>query len=295
MQVRKSAALASAALPDREPGRLAAEARAALAVARKDLRILRRYPLEALNAVVQPIYQFLIPSALLGATFLVGGRAIGLEASVGTPDVPGFLILGLIVAYLIGAAFWWIGFGLKREMDQGTLEPAWLSPTAREALALGSGLTAFTVAGIGTVVVLVLGATVFGVRFPASAVVTVPALLLAVVAAVGIGLFVAGFVLLAKEPVFFVDATNFLFSTFSGVAFPVTVLPGVLKLVALVLPTTYALDLLRSHTLGARPLFSLGFEYVALGVLSVLMLVLGARFFRWADDRVRRAGTLGQH
>ena len=79
---------------------LAAEWRAALALARKELRIARRYPLNLVNEVLQPLYQFLLPSLLLGATFLVGGRAIGLESSTGTSDLAGYLFLGMIVGGL---------------------------------------------------------------------------------------------------------------------------------------------------------------------------------------------------
>jgi hypothetical protein len=74
---------------------LADELRAAWAVAKKELLITRRYPLQLVNEVMQPLYQFLLPSLLLGLTFYVGGRAIGLETSVGTDDLPGYLFLGI--------------------------------------------------------------------------------------------------------------------------------------------------------------------------------------------------------
>ena len=48
---------------------MTAELRAAWAVARKELQIVRRYPLQLINEVMQPLYQFLLPSLLLGATF----------------------------------------------------------------------------------------------------------------------------------------------------------------------------------------------------------------------------------
>ena len=51
--------------------------------------------------------------------------------------------------------------------------------------------------------------------------------------------------LMLREPNFFGDATNFAFAMISGVAFPVAVLPWFIKPVAYVLPTTYAVDLLR--------------------------------------------------
>ncbi len=261
----------------------------------KDLRILSRYPLEVVNAVLIPLYQFVLPSLLLGWTFLVGGRAVGLERSAGTADVAGFLLLGTVVSMLVVAAFWGTGFSFKREMDQGTLEPAWLSPTARETFVVGRALSAFSVAAIGGVLAILLAITVFGVRVSPAVLVALPALLLGILGVLGVAFVVSAFVLLVKEPTFFVDATDFLFNAASGVAFPITVLPGALQLVSLALPTTYALDLLRTQALAARPLFAVEWMYVALAALTAVCLYGGRAFFRWADDRVRRSGTLGHH
>jgi acetylornithine deacetylase/succinyl-diaminopimelate desuccinylase-like protein len=81
-------------------------------------------------------------------------------------------------------------------------------------------------------------------------------MLLAVVAMVGVAYGLAAIVLLIKEANFFVDATNYLFAIASGVAFPITLLPGVLQPIAYALPTTYAMDILRQHALGTRPLLT---------------------------------------
>ena len=63
------------------------EARAAWAVARKDLQVMLRYRLNAANRIVQPIYQVLIPGLLLGATFAIGGTAVGLNETAGLTAV----------------------------------------------------------------------------------------------------------------------------------------------------------------------------------------------------------------
>ncbi len=276
-------------------GAWALEARAIVAITRKDLRILTRYPLEVFNQIGQPIYQFVIPSLLLGATFAVGGRAVGLEETAGTGDVAGFLILGMLVAYLVGAAFWGIGYSFKREMDQATLEPAWLTPVARETLVLGRGLSALVLSAIGIVLMLAIAVALFGVRLSPAIVLAVPAFLLAALAVLGVAFLISSAVLLIKEPVFWVDASDALFAAASGVMFPITVLPGFLKLVSFALPTTYAIDLLRVTGLGARPLLDPVLQYAALAMLAAILLPLGRAVFAWADRRLREQGTVGQH
>lgn len=105
-----------------------AELRAAVAIARKEIRVLRRHPVQTANVVLQPLYQFLIPSFLLGSTFLVAGRAVGFRAASGTSDFAGYLFLGAFMDSLVAASFWSSAFAFRLETMAGTLEPAWVSP-----------------------------------------------------------------------------------------------------------------------------------------------------------------------
>jgi ABC-2 type transport system permease protein len=273
----------------------AAELRAAVAVARKELRVARRYPLQLVNEVLQPLYQFLLPSLLLGATFLVGGRAIGLESVTGTADLAGYLFLGTVVGGLVSAAFWEMAFGLKREMDAGTLEPTWLTPTRPDTVVLGRALSGLVIAGGASAVLVCIGLALFGATVGQGLLLALPALAIAAVSMIGVGYLVASAVLLIREPNFFVDATNFLFAVVSGVAFPVLVLPALVQPIAYLLPTTYAVDLLRVYALGTRPLLDPALEWGALVVLAGLTIWIGRVAFRRTERRMRVRGTLGQH
>lgn len=274
---------------------LRAELRAAGAIAAKEIRIARRYPLNLANEVLQPLYQFLIPSLLLGATFAVGGRSLGLEASTGTGDLAGFLFLGIVVGALVGAAFWDIAFSFKREMDAGTLEPAWLTPTRPETVVVGRALSAVAIGGSATLVLVGIGVVFFGAQLGLGIALALPAIVLAGFSMLGIGYLIASAVLLIREPNFFVDAVNFLFLMASGMAFPVTVLPIFVRPVAYLLPTTYALDLLRHLGLGTEPLLPPLLEWAALVLFAVLTIVAGRWVFLRTEHRMRIRGTLGQH
>lgn len=277
----------------REPFR--AEARAAWALARKELLIARRYPLQLVNEILQPLYQFLLPSLLLGATFFVGGRALGLETVAGTSDLAGYLFLGMIIGGLVATAFWEMAFGLKREMDAGTLEPAWLTPTRPETLVLGRAISGLIVSTLSSAALVAIGMLVFGASVAGGILLALPALVLAAFSMVGVGYLVASAVLVIREPNFFVDSTNFLFMIFSGVSFPVVVLPLFIRPIAYLLPTTYAVDLLRVYALGTRPLVDPILEWAALLGFAVVMIALGRAVFLRTEHRMRVRGTLGQH
>ena len=271
------------------------ELKAAWAVARKELQIARRYPLNLVNEVLQPLYQFLLPSLLLGLTFYVGGRAVGLEATTGTDDLAGYLFLGTVVGGLVGAAFWDMAFGLKREMDAGTLEPTWLTPTRPDTAVLGRAISGGILSAIASVILVALGAVVFGADLAAGMLAGLPALVLASISMIGIGYLVASAVLMIREPNFMVDATNFIFAMLSGVAFPITVLPPVIQPFCYLLPTTYAIDLLRYYALGTIPLLPPPVEWLALIILAPATVMVGRWVFLRTEHRMRVLGTTGQH
>jgi ABC-2 type transport system permease protein len=271
------------------------EARAAWAIARKELRITLRYRLKAVNRIAQPIYQVLIPGILLGATFAVGGEAVGLAESAGTTDIAGYLFLGMLALTLAAAGFWDVALSVKLELDAGTLEPAWLTPTRRETFVVGQTLAGLVLASVTTAVLVVVGGLVFGASLVPQLAIAIPVLALTSVGVLGIGYLVAAIVLRMRDANFFVDAADFLFVTLSGAAFPIIVLPEIVRWVAYLLPTTHALDLVRVAALGTRPLLPAAVEWAMLALTSVALVVIG----RWAwlstEHRLRVRGTLGQH
>jgi ABC-2 type transport system permease protein len=276
-------------------GELGLEARAAWAIARKELQVFRRYRLNAVNAVLQPLYQTLIPGMLLGATFAIGGKAVGLDSSAGTTDVVGYLFLGMIALNLASVGFWAVAYTIKSELDAGTLEPTWLTPTRRETYVVGLTLSGMLV-GIATTVILVLvGIWLFGAQIAPRLAIAVPVLALASVGVLGIGYIIGAIVLRMREASFFVDSTHFIFVALSGAAFPIIVLPELVRWVAYLLPTTHALDLMRVAALDTPPLLALPVEWLMLVLTSLALLVVGRRAWLATEHRLRRQGTLGQH
>jgi ABC-2 type transport system permease protein len=274
---------------------LRAESRAAWAIARKELQIFARYRMNAVNQVVQPLYQVLIPGLLLGATFAIGGQAVGLAETAGTDDVVGFLFLGMLALNLASAGFWAVAFSIKLELDAGTLEPGWLTPTRRETFVIGMTLSGILVAVASTIILVLIGIWLFGADIAPRLALAVPILAISTAGILGIGYLVGAIVLRMRDANFFVDAADFIFVGLSGAAFPIIVLPEVVRWVSYLLPTTHALDLMRVATLETRPLLPIPAEWAMLVVTSLGLLAVG----RWAwlrtEHRLRVLGTLGQH
>lgn len=271
------------------------EARAAWAVARKELRIFARYRLNAVNQVVQPLYQVLVPGILLGATFAIGGEAVGLAETAGTTDIVGYLFLGMLALNLASAGFWGVAFSIRMELDAGTLEPAWLTPTRRETFIVGLTGAALLVAVVSTAILVLIGIWIFGAEMAPRLAIALPVLAIASIGVLGIGYLVGAVVMRMREANFFVDAADFIFVALSGAAFPILVLPDAIRWVSYLLPTTHALDLMRVAALGTRPLLPLPVEWLMLVVTSVALLVVGRATWLRTEHRLRVRGTLGQH
>jgi ABC-2 type transport system permease protein len=274
---------------------LRSEGRAAWAVARRVLKVALRYRINAVNQVLQPLYQVLLPGVLLGATFAVAGQAVGLAETAGTTDVAGYLFLGMLGLMLAKAGFWDVAYDLKYEMDSGTLEPAWLTPTRRETFVIGFTLAGLVIASVSTIVLVGIGIVFFGARIAPSLVVTIPVLALTSIGVLGIGYLVGAIVLRMRDATFFVDATDFLFVALSGATFPIVVLPDAVRWIAYLLPTTYAVDLIRASGLGTPPLMPVPLEWAALVLTSIGFVWIGRRAWLATEHRLRVRGTLGQH
>jgi ABC-2 type transport system permease protein len=282
-------------LMDRLMGELRDEWRAARAIARKELLVFRRYRLNADNQVLQPLYQTLIPGVLLGATFAVGGEALGLAETAGTRDLTGYLFLGMLALNLGSAGFWAVAYSLKMELDAGTLEPGWLTPTRRETFVIGMTLAGLVFALLATAILLAIGIWFFGAQLAPRLVVAIPALAVASIGVLGIGYLIGAIVLRMREGNFFVDATDFIFVALSGAAFPIVVLPEAVRWISYLLPTTYALDLMRVAALDTRPLLAVPLEWVALAITSVALAAVGRAAWLSTEHRMRVLGTIGQH
>jgi len=271
------------------------ELRAAWAIARKDLLTLSRYKWSMFGMVFNPLYQGVIPAFLFGTAFAVGGRVVGLDSAIGTDNLSGFIFMGGVMAGLISTAFWFIAMSLRWEMDMGTLEPTWLTPTRHDTILIGRSLYGVAIFVAGQLVLFAVGIAFFDLHFSPNILFAVPALLVATVGMLGVAFLLAGIVLVLREANFFIDCTNFLFGVVSGVSFPITFLPGIVQPLALLLPTTYAMDLLRQHAIGARPLFDPTLEYVGLIATTLLIFPFGRWVFARAERSMRVRGTLAQY
>jgi ABC-2 type transport system permease protein len=270
------------------------QARAVLAIAKKDWLHFLRYPLNAVFRILQPII-WLTPVYFLGQSFAGEGGNLGFANYAGTADYMSFVLVGAILSDYVSAVFWGMGFALKTEMDSGVLETNWLTPVPRPLFLVGQTLASLSITTLTSAGVLLLAWLFFGFSISGN---LAPALLVAIptlIALYGFGFAFAALVLVIREANTLVDVSNFVVTLLSGSQFPVRVLPPALLAISLALPLTYGYDAIRGYLLGVETLLPIRYEIAILVVFMGVMVGLGYVVFKVIEHRCREHGTIGMH
>lgn len=264
------------------------------AVVRKEWLVFLRYPLNAVMRIVEPV-MWLVPVYFMGMSFSEDGFAAGFAASTGTGDFLAFILMGSVVSSYVSAVMWGMGFSLKQEMEQGTLESLWLTPNSRLWLLIGRSTVSVLITGLNTLGALLVAYLLFGFEVTGSIAAALVVLVPMVIALYGFGIAYAGVVLYLREANTLTDVGSYTLQLLTGVNFPVTALPRVLMIVGLTLPMTYAIDAIRALLIGATPLVTVPVSFAIVLVSMVVFLALGRNVFDRIDAKVRKMGTLSTH
>jgi ABC-2 type transport system permease protein len=262
--------------------------------ARKEFLIFTRYPANAVLSLIEPL-MWLTPLYFMGKAFSVGGHAVGFEGFAGTSDYFSFVMVGAFMSSYIAVAFWGMAYSIEEDMILGVLEPNWVTPANRVSMLLGRSITFALLTTLQSMGVLLMGALLFDVKISGDIFVALLIIVPMLIAILGLGLGLAGVVLAIRRAQTAIDISNWVVSQISGMQFPVTVLPKPLMAVALLLPTTYGYDAVRSVLLGTSSLLPVKQEIMILVISAVVLCTVGGIVFYAFDGRCRRLGTIGGH
>jgi ABC-2 type transport system permease protein len=203
-----------------------------------------------------------------------------------------FLLIGGAFSRYLDLTMRSFAENLREEMLQGTLEPLLVTATPTVLALLGPSawmlvegtVLAFVQLLLGTL----LGADLSGAHWPAAALVY----LFSLSSLLSYGILSAAFTLVFKrsDPLnWVVGATAYLFS---GVYFPISILPPALRAISYLLPFTYAIDGLRGALMRGEGPAALKGNLLALLVFTLVLLPLSVWALRRAIHRVKVTGEL---
>jgi ABC-2 type transport system permease protein len=268
---------------------------AALAETRLRLISVSRYPGQLAMDLIVPIVFAAMPM-LLGQAMAGKAAAANFQAHTGTASYAAYLLIGSNIFTLVSNSFWHVANWVRYEQETGTLEAVYLAPTSSMVLASGVALYSITRSLVAALLAYFIGCLLFGVN-PVQGEVGLALAFVAVglIPLYGMSLLFGAAVLRFKESNSLLGLMQWVVSFLMGIFYPVTVLPPLVRLAALLFPPTWMTNGVRSAVLGVGYFF--GAWYLDLAVLWAFMLfapLLGWWVFHRVERGIQRNEGMGQ-
>ena len=275
---------------------VAADLRAFIAAARKELRQQRRYPTLFLGMLFWPV---LLPASwvLMGHAYS-GNDPQALAAfaeRAGSTNVAGFVFIGYAMYMWLSTLLWGPGTALRQEQVRGSLEAVFVTPASRLVPLFGPGVAMLIPMAVTLVVMGVALWALFGVVPPLAAVLQAAVVIvLGIPALYAIGTLFAASVLRFGEVGPIVQLIRGMFVLACGITFPVAMLPLWAQVWAWLMPPTYIVEDLRRVLLGGAGLVEVAPHIAIVLAIAMLTALLAVVVFRALETSARRSGMLGR-
>lgn len=266
-----------------------------VAMAWKELLIMLRYPVEFVASFGQ-VFLIVISLTLAGLMF----SPQGVRPTEGTSATAGIVVYGFILFMFLSDTLWTIGYNVRRDQKQGTLEQLYLSPASKFANLLSRIVVTLIWTGLLCLMSAWLMSALIG-RLPAQ---NIPLALLILALTLsgtfGTGFAFAALTLRIKETAqTLANLIQFAFMVLCAPFFPFSALPEVLQWVARAIPLSYGVDAFRSVLMGlpagTPELAPLSVELAIVAAFGILMPMLGYWLYQREENTARMKGTLSEY
>ncbi|RLE73022.1 MAG: hypothetical protein DRJ37_01440 [Thermoprotei archaeon] len=257
----------------------------------KEYLIMSRYPLAFAFFVFLP---YMVAGVFYGMGELLAGpqALIIFKNRTGVEDFLSFNVIGGSIMMISIVILQMTHMTIKAELRNGTLELNLVSPASRFVIFFAV-TTILSLASFGifvaTTAPLILTAEKISLLDYALALIV---LAVGVLPITGISFFIIALTLKFKEVTSLVNALNSAISTLSGVAYPIAVLPGWLKLASQLLPTSHTIELMRRILIVHRRTLLAFPELWYLAAMCLIYPFLGYLVFKIIEKKGRVTGEI---
>ena len=268
---------------------------AMLAATRTRLIIISRYP-------GQIFLDFLIPIVLAAMPILLGRYTGGEQAGAifaqktGTENFVAYMLIGSSVFTIVSNALWHVGYWLRWEMETGTIETLYLSPTDRYWIAAGTGIYSVLRSTISATASYIIGSYVLGINpFQGELLLALAFVLAGLIPLYGMTLLFGAVVLKIKQANAIMNLMQWGVGFLMGIYFPITVMPPVARFFAMLFPPTWMNNGVRSAMLGVGYFFGEWYwDFAMLWVFMLLAPMAGMWIFKRVENNIRRNEGVGK-
>ena len=264
-----------------------------LAMAHKELLIMIRYPVEFIASFGQVF--------LIVAIFLLAGLAFSQTSQeAGGDTISGVVVYGFVLFMFVSDTIWTLGYEVRREQVQGTLEQLYLSPANKFTNLISRVVTILLWTGLLCLAAVLLMISLVG-RLPFyNGLLGGYLLIMALFGTFGMGFAFAALTLRIKETAQTVAILlQFAFMIFCAIFFPFATLPPAIRFISRLIPFSYAVDAFRSTLMDFPPGFPelapIEVEIIIVTAFAILMPLIGYYLYRRSEDRARNTGSLSEY
>lgn len=231
----------------------------------------------------------------LSVSFIgLGMGVIGSNPNVNTDYLVLYLLIGNLVWRFLSQIFYWITDLINIERWEGTIEYTLMAPIQRLTHMAGQTIFAVLYSLVFSGAILLATALVFKIDLSHANLLGGLVMLLAgSISFIGIGIMASVFPLLFPERG--AQMTHVFIAMLllvSGVYYPVEVLPGVLRQIAIYSPATYVLSGARLALLEGAPTLQLWSSIWPVLIMGILLIPAGLWVFEQGERYAKRTGKL---
>jgi ABC-2 type transport system permease protein len=242
-----------------------------LVIAQIEVLKLRHDPTELITRAIQP-----------ALWLLIFGQVFTRTRVIPTGNLPylSFMAPGILAQSVLFISIFY-GISIIWERDLGILHKFLVSPTPRASLVCGKALSA-GVRGIAQAIIIYLLSFLLGVGINWNPFAIAGVLLAVVLGAACFSVFSLIIACLVKTRERFMGIGQLLTMPLffaSNAIYPVSMMPGWLRVVAHVNPLTYEVDAVRSQMLGIPSLYGLILDFGVLSGATVVLISIAARLY----------------
>ncbi len=236
-----------------------------------------------------------------------GVLALALAIQMFTPtassvaaSLTGTMFYGYLLYIFLSDSLWRIGYSVRQDQIQGTLEGLYLTPALKFASLVSRVVPLLTLTAGGAVLALIAVNLIVGglpaAHLPFAAII----FLCSLTGTIGLGFCFAAYSLVAGDGAALTgNLIEFALLVVCAMFFPFSVLPEPVRLISRLIPLSYCVDAFRSTLLGFPPGFPelapIQIEWVIVVTYAIITPFLGYGLFRAVERHLRESGRLGQY
>lgn len=207
-----------------------------------------------------------------------------------------YLVVAMAFVDYLANSLQTFAMSIREGQLMGTLEMLLVTPVRPSLIIVSSALWSYLFSSLRAILMLAVSSLFYGLplgaaNYPGALVVFA----LSVVYLMGLGILLAGVVLIIKQAGVVTTIMIFVTVLVGGVAYPVDVLPGWLRPVSGILPFTHSIQGLREALLLGYSWERLLPEIAILAGFGAVLLPLGLAVFAYCVNCVKRSGTLSHY